>query len=360
MRTSCLLLVVIILAIILQAKTEAINEKLLNEANLEIVWQNAVALKPAAKKVAKETVERITILGDYIYILTDTNYLFCLDRIAGNLVFGISAAEPKLPVSEPVDYNNVVYMVAGNEMLAMDLKTGQEVYRKDISFHVTLRPAVNAMNFYFAGSDKFLHVTNTALHQVFEVSSKDRSDITGVISNDKSIFFTTQGGSVLCMDANGPKKNWQFDTVGPIEAPLVKDSNSIYVSCKDTNLYKLSADRGELKWKFRTGSFLTTPVRATAMTIYQYARNKGLYAIDANSGKQLWLLPEGIDLLAQKGNKAYVFDKNKMCDVMDNASGKKLYSVNFVSVTNFAANSYDTKMYIMEDKNIICIQPIRK
>jgi hypothetical protein len=45
---------------------------------------------------------------------------------------------------------------------------------------------------------------------------------------------------------------------------------------------------------------------------------------------------------------------------MDNMQAKKIYTINFAVVTNYAANVYDNKIYIMEDKNISCIQPIKK
>ena len=351
MRTICFIWMLVFgsLMFLSSESGAAIDEKLLREAKLQIVWQNALALNP------KEKVQRITILGDHIYILTDSNYLFCLDRNTGRLNFSISIAKAKLPVSEPVSLNNTVYIIAANHLVAIDMRSGDELYRKKISFSVSAPVAVNPLHFYLAGADHLLHITDVNLYPVFMASADDRSAITSVISNTKSVLFATQGGSVICMDANAPKKLWQYDTVGPIKAELVKKSDWIYVSGRDTNIYKLSANKGELMWKF-----LTSPVRATETIVYQYAQNKGLYAIDANSGKQLWLLPDGAEFLAQDGSTAYVFDKNNMCVVMDNAEAKNIYTINFASVTGFAANLYDSKIYVMEDKNILCIQPIKR
>ncbi|MBU1518472.1 MAG: hypothetical protein KJ757_03345, partial [Planctomycetes bacterium] len=60
------------------------------------------------------------------------------------------------------------------------------------------------------------------------------------------------------------------------------------------------------------------------------------------------------------GDTAYVFDKNNICLVMDNKQAKNTHKVNFASVTNFVANPYDSNIYIMENKNISCIKPIKK
>ncbi|OHB50148.1 MAG: hypothetical protein A2Y10_08950 [Planctomycetes bacterium GWF2_41_51] len=356
MRTYILsfLFVIVSLTFLQSQAAFAIDTKLLNEAKLQTSWQSAIALNP------DEKVQRVTLLGDNIYILTDNNYLFCLNRNDGTPVFSISAAEKSLPVSEPVDFNNIVYFIAGNKLVAINLTSGEELYRKKLDYPLQARPAVNAQHYYFPGLDTLLHVTNRDLLQVFKINSDDRSHITSVVSNEDQIVFATFKGGVFAMDANQPIRRWQFNTVGAIEAPLTKTEDAIYVSGKDTNLYKLNAEKGELDWKFYTGCFLSTPARVTKTTVYQYAPNKGLYAIDPNSGKQTWLLPDGIELLAENNGTAYVFDKKNVCVVMDNANAEKIYTINFAQVTAYTANTQDAKLYIMEGKNIICIEPMQK
>lgn len=357
MRNLCLILLLtfVFLTVLPSNSGAAINEKLLGQARLETVWQSAVSLNP------KEKIQRATVIGNYLYILTDSNYLFCLDRHTGRLNFAFSAATLGLPVLEPTIYNNIAYLVAGNYLIAINLEQGMEIYRNKIPFPVSVTIAVNAYHIYVPAMDKRLHVMDpNGKHENFRASADNQSGITSVIATDRSVFFATQGGNVMCMEASRPKRIWQFNAVGAITAPLTKISDWLYASGRDTNLYKLNAKNGSLAWKFPTGSFLTTPARATEKTVYQYAINKGLYAIDANSGKQLWLLPDGKDLLAQDDKTAYVFDKNNSCVIMDNAQAKKICTVNFASVTDFAVNTYDSSIYIVEDKSISCIKPIKK
>jgi outer membrane protein assembly factor BamB len=362
-------MVLVCLIVLTPVCKAAINAKMLKEAGLEFGWQNAIALNPAGKTNPQEKVQKITVLGDNLYILTNTDYLFCLDRNTGKLVFGIPAAETKLPVFDPTVYKNIAYIVAANRLIAMDLQQGAEIYRKKIPFIVSSSAAVNSSYFYFAGVDNLLHATDvnnladaTNLHVVFNASSNSGTVITSVLATESAVFFATQGGEVISMAAGGPKKIWQFKAVTAITAPLVKNGGWIYASSKDTNLYKLSAESGKTAWKFQSGSILTKSARATDTVVYQYAANKGLFAVDANSGKQMWLLPDGYDLLAQdnKSNTAYIIDRNKLCVVIDNKQAKKIYEINFESVTNFGANTLDSNMYILEDKNISCIRPIKK
>jgi outer membrane protein assembly factor BamB len=332
-----------------------ISERLLNQAGLETAWQNAIALNP------KEKIQKVTILDNYLYILTDGNYLFCLDRNTGRLSFAASAAAPKLPVFEPTGYSGITYLIAANNLIAANIEQGAEIYRNRISFSAAAAAAVNASCLYIPGIDKRLHVTDLkGQREIFKASADNVSGITSVLATDSFVVFATDAGNVICMNPAKPKKLWQFDAVGAVTAPLTRISGWLYVGSRDTNLYKLDAGSGNMLWKFHTGSALTTPARATQSAVYQYAQDKGLYAIDANSGKLLWLLPDAVDLLTQDGSTAYIFDKNNTCIVMDNKQAKKIYTINFAPVTTFAANVYDNKIYIMEDKNISCVRPVAK
>ncbi|MGA2914863.1 MAG: PQQ-binding-like beta-propeller repeat protein [Sedimentisphaerales bacterium] len=353
------LLLLLIFAVFQSSTCDAaISEKLLNEAGLQTIWQSSIALNPPDKKTSKEKVQKITILDNYLYILTSNNYLFCLDRNTGRLSFGTIAAAGKLPVFEPAECNGLTYFIAANNLIIADVEKGAELHRDKLPFIASAAAAVNSSYRYIPAADKRLHVidSNSKL-EIFTAEADKVSPITSVLADDNSVFFATQGGNVLCMTPSQPKKLWQFDAVDAIMAPLVKVNNWLYVSSKDTNLYKLDAKSGKKIWEFHTGSALNTPSRATETIVYQYALNKGLYAIDANSGKQLWLEPDGVELLAQNGNIAYTFDKDKTCSVMDNKESKKIYTINFADVTNYAANVLDDRIYIMEDKNIYCIGP---
>lgn len=356
MRTFCLFCLICTASFVFTTSqaSASINNTLLKEANLHTVWQTGIALNP------KERTEVVTVLGNYIYILTSSNYLFCIDRNDGREVFALAAADERLPVSQPADFNNIVYFIAANNILAINLTSGAELYRKKIEYPVTARPAVNAEYFYLAGTTKQLHMMNHEFHDLHKIDSDDSTKITSVICDSNSVFFATMGGQVYCMDTNMPVKKWRFDTVGAIEAPIVEKNGAIYVSGKDTNLYKLNAKKGKQMWKFFSGSFLTTSARVPNKVVYQYARNKGVYAIDANSGKQMWLDPDGSDLLAEDGNTAYIISSKNICEVMDNTTAKKLYTINLEAVTAFATNPYDSKMYVIEDKKVICIEPMKK
>ena len=101
-------------------------------------------------------------------------------------------------------------------------------------------------------------------------------------------------------------------------------------------------------WKYQTEAVLDRAPRVTKDFVYQYAPGRGLTAIAKQTGQAAWSLPEGVDLLAEAGTKAYVITKIHTLAVMDNATGKKLFSVNFAPVTDHAANTTDARIYLAD------------
>ena len=112
-----------------------------------------------------------------------------------------------------------------------------------------------------------------------------------------------------------------------------------------------------LVWKYHTEGVLDRPPQVTKDVVYQYAPARGLTAIHKQSGQTIWALREGVDLLAEAAGKAYVITKEKTLTVMDNATGRKLYWVNFAPVFHYAANTADAKIYVADAQgHIACLR----
>ena len=70
------------------------------------------------------------------------------------------------------------------------------------------------------------------------------------------------------------------------------------------------------------------------------------------------MLPEGLDLLAEAGDRAYVLTANRTLAVMDNTTGNCVYGANFGAVAKYATNTTDGKIYVADERgNIVCLQP---
>jgi outer membrane protein assembly factor BamB len=227
---------------------------------------------------------------------------------------------------------------------------------------VNAPPVRNSRFFYLSGTDRRLHVLRAQNKvQLFDVSARNDTRITSVLADEDTVVFGTDGGNLVAMMADAPRKLWEFNAAEAIAGPVVRDGRSYYFASKDTNVYRVDeVDRStvSLAWRCQAPAILDRPPRVTDSTVYQYAPGHGLTAIDKQSGQALWTLPKGMDLLADGDGRAYVITKTDTLAVMDNRAGKSLYWMNIAGVVEHAVNSGDTMIYLADNHGrVTCLQP---
>ena len=330
---------------------------LLDHAGLKTTWDQKLPLKEGEKFVS------VTLLGDRLYLRSDRNYLWSLDRAKGNVVFSRSIAPTGIPVLGLTAYENSLISVVGNKLVELDINSGREQRVSDLELSIVAPPVRNNEFFYVGAADRRLHVFQAKdLVRIFPVTADDDSLITTVVADDSFVAFGTSAGDLVGMAPDAPKKLWQFKAPEAVSGAVIRDGSSFYFASTDTNVYRVDVTEGTgatMAWKYQTEAVLDRPPQVTKDFVYQYAVGRGLTAIAKQTGKAAWSLPEGMDLLAEAGARAYVITKTHTLAVMDNATGKKLFSVNFAPVTKHAANTTDARIYIMDETGrVACLEPI--
>lgn len=333
---------------------------LLEYAGMEQDWRIDLPLK------RDENIDRMQIFDKYLYVLTDSNYLFCLDRAKGTVRFGLDIALAGLPVCDPhYDGLNLIFMV-GSRLLIVNPNTGTITDSKElenIGRSAACAIASNDESYFIPGSNRRLStIVKDGLWRRFSVTADNDSLINSVLADNDIVIFSTLTGNVIAMTPNKQKKLWQFDGPNGIIAPVVRDDTTIYVSSEDAKLYKLDIDDGKHSWEtpFQAGLPLSTSARIGKKHVYQYAGKKGLYAINKATGKKLWQLDKGLDLLTEKADKAYLFASPGVLVVKDNVTADTLYSVNLSEVTDYAVNTTDSTIYLADDNGQVISVTITK
>lgn len=331
-----------------------VSPELLKAGNLKIVWENKLPI------LKKERLERLLIVGNRIYGLSDRNYLVSLDREKGTVVFSRSLAQAGIPVIGLELYKNELFSVVGNGLVEMEPITGGEIKRSEVGFHVICPAARNEKYFYFGGGDKRMHAMRAGdLVQMFEVSADDDTMVTSIVADDNFVIFSTEGGGLYSILPNLPKKIWYFKAGGGIVGPVVRDGQSLFFASRDKSVYRVNVDTGELEWKYLADGELEKSPRVTGEVVYQYVSGRGLAAIGKKSGKLMWQVSGGVELLAEWNERAYVMTEARKLVVMDNKMKKELYSMNFARVSRYTANVEDSKIYIGDEAGrILCLEPI--
>jgi hypothetical protein len=334
-----------------------VSPKLLEHANLKILWENTLSIKNA------ERLEQLIILGDSIYAISNQNYMVSLNKENGDIIFRGIVAPEGLPVAGLKLYGDELISIVGTKLIEIDPQSGHQLKTVDVGFGIACPAARNSSFFYLSGTDKRLHTLRAEDKvQIFEVAAENDSMITSIIAHDISVIFGTDAGNVISITPDRPWKLWQFDAAGSIAGPIIRDGMSLFFASKDTNVYRVDMVglplRRQLIWKYQTAGVLVREPRVTQQVVYQHVPGKGLTAVDKQSGQFMWSVPGGVDLLAEVNDRAYVITKNRKLVMMDNLSAKKIYSVNFAEVTRHTANITDSKIYIADERGrIACLQP---
>ena len=338
-----------------------VSGELLEQAGLETDWQVNLPMKSA------EVITRMYAFGEYAYALTNRNYIYCVDIANKGVRFGTQVALRGLPISEPCHYEGQLWFMVGNELLTLDPKSGTVAKRKrleSVGRSVICGVVRNKDYLYVPGSDKRLHaIMVDGLWQSFMVASDDDSQVSCVVADDEFVILATESGNISRIGSTEPKRRWQYQVIGKVTAPMVRDGGWVYISSRNSKLYKLDVNRGHAGWEesFHAGTGLKKGVVAGEKVVYQPAEEKGLYAIDKETGKEVWNVERGADILAEIDGKAYVYAYPGVLVVMENATGKKLYSLNIAGVEKYVVNPKDGAIYLAEAKGrIVRIEPKRK
>lgn len=337
-----------------------VRPELLSQAGLQFAWQIQLPLKP------HEQVERLNVFGDYLYVLTDQNFFFCIDRSTGAIRTLLQIATAGLPVLPPLYFQGNSAFLVGQELKIFDPVTGQPPRTMKLSQMDGSRGGIaqNSKFVYICGSDNRLYVfTREEGVCLFTVTADNDSAIYSVLATDEMVWFGTTDGNIVAMDPTSPRKIWPFNLSGKMVIPLVLDGGFIYAAGLDTKLYKINATKGLPAPAWETPFFAGGPIRDPLILgktcVYVYTINTGLHAVDKQTKKEIWDLLQGRAVLSEKDSQSYVYVQPGILSVMDNTAGKEVLSVNIAGVDRFAVNMTDSNIYLADKKGrVLAAAPV--
>lgn len=331
-----------------QSTEPLVSGELLRQAGWNFNWQMNLPLKP------NETINRMGVAGSNLFVMTDTNVMFCIDRAQGRLRYTLPLSARNLPVQTPVYYEEKFWFIIGGEMLVFDPAIGDfTIQEKFDQVGVASSLALSPTHIYIAGSDNRLHVFNRdGYWQQFMASADNDAPLVSVLAADGHVVFATQAGNVVGMTPTGSEKQWQFDTTGEIHVPLVRDGSDVYVGSRDAKLYKIALASGRLGWTspYPSGGPIQKPFTVGQKVVYLYNALNGLTAVSKETGKAVWSAPTGIGMICETADKGFVYALPGILKVMDNVTGNELISVNFAQMERYAVNTTDAVMYVSDAK----------
>lgn len=327
-------------------------EKLKN-TDLEIKWETKF---PVGKN---EELKTLTALGNRLYAFSTEGYAVAMSRSGGNIIWSRYLSRDSLPVVGFDSYGNNIYSIIGNELVELNPEFGTEKSRFRLPFGVACPAARNEDYYYICAHDNRLKVFKVKSKvKIMEVTADDDSMLTSVYADEEAVIFSTDSGYVVRIKKSEPVRIWQFKAAGKVVHPLVEKDESVYFASQDTNVYRLSKKTGELIWKYQTNALLGVSPLVTETAVYQTVNGKGLTALQRETGQRIWKLDNGLSLLAEKNQKAYVITEKGDLVIVDNDKKEVVKKIDLENIAIFHSNPDGDEIYLADKAGRIAVLTI--
>jgi outer membrane protein assembly factor BamB len=363
------------------------HSSVLAKAGLESYWQLPLQLP------AGERIDRLYLLEENLYCLTNTNYLIAIDAAKGVRKWARKIAEPRVKVFPPCHGNNVamkkelpgirqiaiplapevmdsynlVMINTPDYMLAFERDTGEllrniDFDRRPEDFCANTGGGCDNRVFY-VGSTRGICYAIRLNEGVMDwymptgrlLSASPRCHSPGdyprvfVAGEDKELYIARSGEELTRLWPPEGTRPWPA-MAGPVVAEFHVDDRACFIPCETSRVYAFPLSGGEALWRYTCNGPLLDPIQVSENTVFQYARGDKLYAINPANGELRWALPEGRRVLASMTKDdlplTYLVDAARNLVVADEILGTVRARIPLTGCSLFADNTTAPAIYL--------------
>lgn len=233
---------------------------------IDTAGQGAVAWTFDTGKPVKA---RPTVVGDAVYVVSDSGFLHRLDKRSGAERWRArvdAATPPRLPGS--------------------DERSRWDRYGSSV--------LADGVRLFVASRDRHLYALDPGTgRELWRVAAGDLMTATPARWRDL-LFFADYGGKVQAVDAKDGTPRWSYDARLPVAGDLTVDAaGRVLVGSRSYDLIALDAATGKELWKhYYWFSWIESPPVVRGTTVYTGSSDGvGVYALDAATGARRWKAP---------------------------------------------------------------------
>lgn len=216
------------------AKLYAINCKTGKEK-----WKFSTGTKMGFKGIQSS----VAVADGMVYFGARDPFFFALDSETGKLVWKYDAKKSWF-ISSAVVLNNIVYVGTSDSyaLLALDSKTGKELFSFRTSGYVYSTPAISGNTIYFGDfTGNFFALDILSLGKISNLISTDnrKKHAAEVLKNDKLDFTYAAHNSDLSQYKENKKVMDEFYKLGPIVSSPFISNKTVYFGSADGYFYAI-------------------------------------------------------------------------------------------------------------------------
>ncbi|NQT71692.1 MAG: PQQ-binding-like beta-propeller repeat protein [Chloroflexi bacterium] len=231
------------------------------------------------------------VLSDNVLVVASGDKLDALDVRNGTSLWGSFEADGEIWGNPVISHGNVYFGTLEHGLYAVDLESGNEVWKKEFGGAITSTPLVVEDTVYIGTFENKFYALDASSgeakwDQPFEA---ENWFYTTPVYSDGTVFVGNLDHSVYAIDADTGKEKWDrpFGTGGAIRAAAKIVDNTLLIASKDGFVYRLDPKSGfeesnkiDLEKKILADPFIS------GSTAYMIDHDDNLHMINLESWRE--------------------------------------------------------------------------
>lgn len=109
-----------------------------------------------------------------------------------------------------------------------------------------------------------------------------------VLADGSQVLVGTHSSIFYSLDQSTGKKQWQFDSDGPIASQAVADDRAVYFGNNEGMVYALDRRTGVELWKHYVGAEVLSAPAQNSQAVFFQTSSREIVALDKSQGGELW------------------------------------------------------------------------
>ncbi len=338
---------------------------------LILTWESCTNKQPSQKLVWKYPTgpvqsSSMVFHEDMIFVGSTNNFLFCLGKSTGELIWKCDLKGPVWSISQVNEEK--IYIGAGKSISCVNIDKGQLLWQYKTQGDVYSVPYIYDKKVYAGSTLCHFYCLDTADGSlIWDYETERESSATGIpckesgiytspCGYDKMVYIGTDRGYVYCLDAESGKLLWKYTIGGEthsslkIRSPLKMENGKLYVSSLN-NGYTCALDgkTGTLIWAVQLGGGVQSIPVLEGEKLYLGSDDTYVYCIDSSNGKIIWKYKTGGEvqhtLLIDEEN-LFTASTDKYIYRLNKDTGTLIQKYKFGDWVAYALQIYGKNLYI--------------
>ena len=223
------------------------------------------------------------LADDVLLMISDSRELHALDAQTGELNWSFRGDVGT--DTPPVVIGDVVYVTAVNIAYALNVQTGEEIWKYGTDRFPArgFAPVIDNGAYFFAPDDHTYALDTTTGVPIWTYQLDSMASTAPVVM-DGLVYVASENGGFYALDRQTGEVRWSLEaSMNTLQSPAVADG-ILYLESSDGYLLALDAQTGDELWGFNKGfiSDIRTYTLADGV-LYFSSLNGAIYAIDASA-----------------------------------------------------------------------------